>query len=74
MEKCKDCTIAMRDCIAGHREYYGELFSEGNSEEDDDVPFDASSLEKQEAEEKEEEEEDAIEEENVKEKVVEEEK
>ena len=72
MEKCKDCTIAMRDCIAEHREYYGELFSEGDSEEDDDLPFDASSLEKQEAEE--EEEEDNIEEENVEEEVVEEEK
>lgn len=72
MEKCKDCTIAMRDCIAEHREYYGELFSEGNSEEDDDLPFDASSLENQEADE--EEEGDNIEEENVEEEVVEEEK
>lgn len=69
MEVCKDCTIAMRDCIAEHREYYGELFSEGNSEEDDDVPFDASSLEKQEVEEEE-----NIKEENVKEGGVEEEK
>lgn len=72
MEECKDCTIAMRDCIAEHREYYGELFSEGNSEEDDNLPFDASSLEKQEVEE--EEEEDNIEEENVEEEGVEEEK
>lgn len=72
MEKCKDCTIAMRDCIAEHREYYGELFSEGDSEEDDDLFFDASSLEKQEI--KEEKEDNSIEEENVEEEGVEEEK
>lgn len=55
MDKCMDFTIAMKDCIAEHREYYGELFSEENS--DDDVPFEASSFENQEVEEQEEQEE-----------------
>ena len=44
MDKCMDFTIAMNDCIAEHREYYGELCSEENSDEDDDVPFEASSF------------------------------
>ena len=57
MDKCMDFTIAMKDCIAEHREYYGELFSEENSDEDDDVPFEASSFENQEVEEHEEQEE-----------------
>ena len=57
MDKGMDFTIAMKDCIAEHREYYGELFSEENSDEDDDVPFEASSFENQEVEEQEEQEE-----------------
>lgn len=57
MDKCMDFTIAMKDCIAEHREYYGELFSEENNDEDDDVPFEASSFENQEVGEQEEQEE-----------------
>lgn len=34
MENCKDFTIAMKECITQHQEYYGELFSEGDETEE----------------------------------------
>lgn len=30
-------TIAMKDCITEHQEYYGELFSGGEKEKEEDV-------------------------------------
>lgn len=36
MENCKDFTIAMKECITHHQEYYGELFSEGDETEEEE--------------------------------------
>lgn len=30
-------TVAMKDCITEHQEYYGELFSGGEKEKEEDV-------------------------------------